>query len=101
MPKPVKKPSQPRVRTLPAKDENQLAHALVQRFSTPATPAASQEPPLNFETQYKAHMAKLGKKGGEISGAKRMTNLSDSARSDIAFRAATARWDRERAKKKK
>lgn len=46
------------------------------------------------------YMSRLGRKGGLASGAKRMSNLSAATRSEIALRAATARWERERAKKK-
>jgi len=48
----------------------------------------------SFEQQYRAHMAKLGAKGGKISGAKRMQNLSKKQRTEIARKAATARWKR-------
>lgn len=49
-------------------------------------------PPLDFQAQYKAHMAKLGAKGGKVSGAKRMTNLTEAERKRIAKKAADARW---------
>lgn len=48
--------------------------------------------PLDFASQYKAHMAKLGAKGGKISGAARMENLSAAKRKQIAKKAAAARW---------
>jgi hypothetical protein len=38
------------------------------------------------------HMRKLGAKGGKVSGAKRMENLSDKQRKEIASKAAGARW---------
>ena len=50
------------------------------------------EQAASFAEQYKAHMAKLGAKGGRVSGAKQMTNLSDKQRRDIAMKAAAARW---------
>ena len=59
------------------------------------------EPASAFKAQLSTYMSKLGKKGGKASGAKRMENLSPTTRSEIALRAATARWDKERAKKKK
>ncbi len=49
-------------------------------------------PPSDFDALYRAHMAKLGAKGGKISGAKRMTNLSAAQRREIAAKAAKARW---------
>jgi hypothetical protein len=91
MPKRLKKDARP-------KDVNQLAHHIV-RLSTDGNdeqPAdTAPKPPKGLS----AYMAALGAKGGKVSGAKRMKNLSDSARSEIAFKAATARWDQERAKK--
>jgi general stress protein YciG len=50
------------------------------------------QPAADFETQFKARMAELGKKGGEISGARRMENLSERHRREIATKAARARW---------
>jgi len=37
-------------------------------------------------------MSMLGKKGGQVSGSRRMENLSDEQRSRIAYKAAKARW---------
>lgn len=48
--------------------------------------------PQDFKAQLSAHMAKLGAKGGKVSGAKRMENLSKKARIAIAEKAAAARW---------
>jgi hypothetical protein len=39
-----------------------------------------------------AYMSALGRKGGQVSGAKRMENLTDKQRRDIAMKAAKARW---------
>jgi hypothetical protein len=54
----------------------------------------SETPPHGdpFREQLSAYMAKLGAKGGKVSGAKRMKNLNDSQRREIATRAARARW---------
>jgi hypothetical protein len=49
-----------------------------------------------FKEQLSAYMARLGAKGGKISGAKRMKNLTDRQRSEIALKAATARWNKKR-----
>jgi hypothetical protein len=84
MPKPLKK----KARAIT--DPNQFARAIVEQ-TTAAIPASA----------LSAYMSALGSKGGKISGARRMRNLSDSKRSEIALRAATARWDRERARKKR
>ncbi len=45
-----------------------------------------------FEDQYRKRMSDLGRKGGKISGAKRMDNLSAKTRREIALKAAAARW---------
>jgi hypothetical protein len=45
-----------------------------------------------FQEQLSAYMAKLGAKGGKVSGAKRMENLSPKTRREIAKKAAAARW---------
>ncbi len=42
------------------------------------------------------YMAALGRKGGKVSGAKRMTNLTDKQRREIALKAAKARWQKPR-----
>jgi hypothetical protein len=50
----------------------------------------------SFQRQLSAHMAKLGAKGGKVSGAQRMTNLTTKQRRDIAKKAAKARWSRDK-----
>jgi hypothetical protein len=95
MPKPVKRTAKKRT---PPRDVNQWArHMVEQSTSEPGTEAPQAIAPAALS----AYMAALGSEGGKISGARRMINLSDSARSEIALRAATARWDGERAKKKR
>ena len=48
--------------------------------------------PDDFGTQLSTYMAHLGRKGGKISGAKRMENLSGRKRKAIAKNAAAVRW---------
>ncbi len=55
-----------------------------------AEPAAA--PALDARAIIAAHMSKIGKKGGEASGKARMTSLSDEKRSEVALKAARARW---------
>ena len=50
-------------------------------------------------TAISEYMAKLGKKGGKASGAKRMVNLTDAQRKKIASGAAKARWAQRAVKK--
>jgi hypothetical protein len=47
------------------------------------------------------HAVALGKLGGKKGGKARAAKLSPERRSEIARLAARARWDREKAKKKK
>lgn len=88
MPKPLKKGK--------PKDENQSAFSAVERIIQ----LGESETAQSFDAQFRAHMATLGRKGGRASGAKRMQNLSAAQRSEIALRAATKRWEKERAKKR-
>jgi hypothetical protein len=37
-------------------------------------------------------MSQMGKKGGKVSGKRRMTNISPERRREIALKAAQARW---------
>ena len=85
MPKPLKKRPSKR----PPSDPNQWAHQLV-REST--EPEQTDKPLTDFEAQLSKYMSKLGKKGGKVSGARRMRNLSVAQRVSIASKAAKARW---------
>jgi hypothetical protein len=42
--------------------------------------------------QISAFMSEMGKKGGKISGERRLINLTQQQRSQIALKAAQARW---------
>lgn len=88
MPKRLKNDARP-------KDANQLAHHVV-RLSTggdddnPVGP--SPKPPKGLS----AYMKALGRRGGQVSGARRMANLTDEQRREIALKAARARWNKKR-----
>jgi hypothetical protein len=83
MPKPLKK----RAARRPKSDPNEAAFVLVRRST-----GTADEPPEIPRDQLKAYMSALGRKGGRVSGAKRMENLTDEQRSAIALKAARARW---------
>ena len=72
-------------------DVNELAHHLV-KLST-RDEESSIEPPT--KAQISLLMAKLGRKGGKIGGKRRMQTMTQEERSDIARRAALARWEQE------
>ena len=93
MPKRLKKDARPL-------DVNQLAHQLV-RLSTEGDDKQLDEPAPKPPKGLSAYMKALGKRGGKVSGARRMTNLSDEDRRGIALKAARARWDKgKRAKRR-
>jgi hypothetical protein len=54
----------------------------------------------DFQTQYKAHMAKLGARGGKKGGKRRMQTMTQEQRSEIALKAARARWAKAAQKKR-
>lgn len=99
MPKPVKKPVR-KLKTPPKpkrpSDPNRAAHSMIAEHMA----RVQQEPPLDFDAQYRAHMSKLGKKGGDISGERRMS-LPVEVRRRVASIAARAMWAKRKAAKKR
>ena len=93
MPKPLKK------RRGEETDPSEWAHDMVQR-STAEPSQDERDQPEEFRSQLSAYMSKLGQKGGKVSGERRMENLTQEKRSEIALKAAQARWDRRADKKK-
>lgn len=88
------------------RDTNQLAKFIVDRSVgevqeprdvAPRKRADAPKPPKGLS----AYMSALGKRGGQVSGAKRMTNLSDEQRQTIALKAARARWAKAKQAKKR
>lgn len=98
MPKPVKKaqkwlPVPPKTKR--PSDPNRAAQSILAEHMARMghmDPETLPSAPTSFQEQLSAHMAKLGAKGGKISGAKRMENLSAKTRKEIAKKAAVARW---------
>ncbi len=64
-------------------DINQLAHSLV---------AESTDEHLPTKAQISLLMSALGKKGGKIGGKRRLKTMTAQERSDVARKAALARW---------
>jgi hypothetical protein len=62
--------------------------------------SGSTDAPLDFEAQYRAHMSELGKKGGDISGERRMS-LPVEVRRRVASIAARAMWAKRKGAKKR
>ena len=96
MPKPVKK------RRTPPRDVNQWARYLVEQSTSEPEPTSQPltlTPTPRISKELRAYMSKLGKRGGIVSGQRRMTNLSNEQRQGIALKAARARWAKAKAKK--
>jgi hypothetical protein len=96
MPKPVNKPARkPKTPARPKRptDPNRAAQAILAEHMARLPDEPIPLSPLDFNAQYKAHMAKLGKNGGKASGAKRMENLTKEKRREIASLAARKRWE--------
>lgn len=89
MPKPLKKRA-PKLKS----DPNEAAFNLVRRSTGDDDTPADLQP-----AQISAYMAALGRKGGKVSGAKRMQNLTEDERKAIALKAARARWSKPRKKR--
>lgn len=66
--------------------------------------AAEQDEPapvLDFQAQYKAHMARLGAKGGKVGGKRRLETMTPEERSNAASKAARAMWAKRKRTKKR
>jgi hypothetical protein len=78
----------PKSKTHRPKDVNQLAHHLVNISTSEEQNDIS--PPS--KAQISMFMSRLGKKGGKIGGKRRLETMTKKERSDIARKAARARW---------
>jgi len=85
MPKRISRPKNKK-RKEPELDVNQLAYRLVQESTS--------DPKLERATkaQISQLMAAMGRKGGKIGGKRRMQTMTPEQRSQIALKAAQARW---------
>lgn len=105
MPKPLKKetlkkPATKKRATRPSADPNRRAHQVFKEHMKKLGEGKWEHKPteevpswvLDFEAQFKKRMSELGRKGGKASGAKRMENLTEAKRKEIAKKAAAARW---------
>lgn len=79
------------------RDANQTAFAVLQRTIARSEQEAPAAVDLEDE-QIRAVMRALGARGGRISGARRMENLSQEQRTSIASKAARARWAKKKVK---
>jgi hypothetical protein len=86
MPKQQKPTARPKRPT----DVNQLAHQIVPELTTEETPDNG----AVTNSDISRVMAALGRKGGKVGGRKRAENLTAKKRSEIALKAARARWNK-------
>ena len=94
----TKKPTKPATKKTEKKrprDVNQLAQFLVQATTERIE---EQEAPATFSPEIARYMAELGRRGGKIGGKRRMETLTQQQRSEIAYKAALARWPKDRKK---
>jgi general stress protein YciG len=102
MPKPVKKATKKSTTRKPSSDPNRRAGQMMaehldkmsqgkwaDRSGQDVTPPQGDP----FEAMFRQRMAELGRKGGKVSGAKRM-EMPEKQRKAIARKAAAARWSR-------
>lgn len=72
-------------------DPNQRMHLLGNR----STATAEATLPEATKEEISRVMSILGKRGGKKGGKRRMETMTQKQRSDIAFKAAQARWNKE------
>ncbi len=87
MPKRISKPKAKKKRQSEP-DVNQLAYRLVQESTSEPNEEAL------TKAQISQLMAAMGRKGGKIGGKRRMVTMTPEERSQIALRAAQARWSK-------
>ncbi|MGB8771348.1 MAG: hypothetical protein WCC92_17150 [Candidatus Korobacteraceae bacterium] len=78
------------------RDPNQLAKWIVDQSTSEAV-VPEPETTLqarNVPTDISEYMAKIGRKGGQIGGKRRLKTMTKAERSKIAASAARARWTR-------
>lgn len=90
MPKPVKK-AKPKAPKKPSSDPLIRARQLMAEHMAKVGETDVPIAPVPSDA-VREYMAALGRKGGKVSGAKRMDNLTDRQRREIALKAARARW---------
>lgn len=69
----------------PVLSATDMVERSLRQHETMPTPGA-------IQSHISDYMRAIGKRGGQISGAKRMENLSDRKRREIARNAAKQRW---------
>lgn len=89
MPKRISKAKRKKKRA-PQEDINQFAHRMVQE----STAEAAGEAEIMTKAQISQLMAEMGRRGGKIGGKRRMETMTPERRSQVALKAAKARWSK-------
>jgi hypothetical protein len=88
MAKPISESGKPQ--KLP-RDANQRMHSIASQL----TPVDEAPKPLDVtQDDISRVMSALGRRGGRKGGKRRLETMTQEQRSDIAFKAARARWDK-------
>lgn len=75
-------------------DEIQAARRVVDTIIAKTEADAPEDAPVEITPEMRAAAAAFGRIGGKIGGPARAANLSKKRRSDIAKKAAAARWSK-------
>lgn len=94
MPKRISKTNKRKI--VPFEDVNQAAFRIVQQSTAETEP----KPEVVDRALLSKVMSQMGRKGGRISGKRRMVNLTAEKRREIALKAAQARWMKAKSNKK-
>jgi hypothetical protein len=92
--KPAKRITKQNDRPKRSSDPNLLAHQLIRETTEKL------EGSQVTDDEVSRVMAALGRKGGRIGGKRRLDTLTQERRSQIAFKAAQARWGKKTKAKK-
>jgi hypothetical protein len=86
MPKRISKDARPM-------DLNQAALLMVERSTAEPEPTPKRKSSNVKKSEISRVMAAMGRKGGKIGGKRRMETMTPEERSQVALKAAKARWD--------
>jgi hypothetical protein len=89
-------PTKPAAKLKRPRDPNQLAHALIQEMTDRQEAQGEAKTPPVTQSDISRVMSELGRRGGKIGGKRRMDTMTQEQRSQIAYKAAQARWAKKR-----
>lgn len=74
------------------KDPNQLAKWIVEKSTEENPTALEPSADVSSRADISAYMSKIGRKGGQIGGKRRLKTMTKEQRKKIASRADKTRW---------